>query len=310
MARLHTPFYPAHASNYTVGRGGKAIKFITFHHTAAPNSTLRYLWADPARNGSSHYFVGIGANKYEQYVKEANAAWTNGNFSSNQESITIETRGDWRFGYQSQETINNLVELVKDIRKAYPGIGYNIHRNVSLKATVCPGDLPVALVWRASDPTPPVAQPKPVAGLRVDIPDKKVVLIRDTNIWDMSFTSFTGAKAVGSLKAGTVIDVAGVYDHPLSNTDYYLSNYSWNRNLNNGISKADCKDYVAPVPVVIPPKTLPVDNPTKPESTDSPTGGQGISSPLPVDPNGDKLNEILLIVRWIKDLLTKIFKGE
>jgi len=307
--RLHTPFYPAHASNYTVGRGGKSISKITFHHTAAPNSTLRYLWADPARNGSSHYFVGIGANKYEQYVKEANAAWTNGNFSSNQESITIETRGDWRFGYQSQETINNLVELVKDIRKAYPGIGYNIHRNVSLKATVCPGDLPVDLVWRASDPTPPVAQSKPVAGLRVDIPDKKVVLIRDTNIWDMSFTSFAGARAVGSLKAGTVIDVAGVYDHPLSNTDYYLSNYSWSKNLNNGISKADCKDYVAPV-VVVPPKTLPVDNPTKPEAEEAPTGGQGVDKPLPIDPNGDELSEILLIVKWIKSFLTNIFKGE
>lgn len=307
MARLRTPFYPAHESNYTKGRGGRKIKYITFHHTAAPNSTLRYLWADPNRNGSSHYFVGIGSNKYEQYVKEANTAWTNGNFTSNQESITIETRGDWRFGYTSQEIINNLVTLVKDIRKAYPGIGYNIHRNVSAKPTVCPGDLPVDLIWRASDPTPPAQ--KPVAGLRVDIPDKKVVLIRDTNIWDMSFTSFAGAKAVGSLKAGTVIDVAGIYDHPISKIDYYLSNYSWDRNLNNGISIADCKDYVAHKPVPVPPKTPPVDNPTKPEAEEAPTGGQGVDKPLPLDPNGDKLSEILLIVRWIKNLLSKIFVG-
>jgi len=311
MARSDTPFYPAHTSNYTKGRGGKSIKNITFHHTAALNSTLRYLWADPNRNGSSHYFVGIGANRHEQYVYEKDTAWTNGNYASNQQSITIETRGDWRFGYSSQETINNLVSLVKELRIAYPGITYNIHRQVSLKGTVCPGDLPVALVWAAADPTPPkpTVIVKTPASLRVDIPDKKVILTKDTNIWDMSFSKWSGAKAVGSLKKGTVIDIAGEYDHPLSKVDYYLSNWAWANGKNWGISKSACKDYVAPKPVVVPPKTPAVDVPTKPEAEESPQGGQGMDEPLPIDPNGDKLNKILEIVTWIKNLLSKIFKG-
>lgn len=309
MTRLKTPFYPADSSNYTVGRGGKKIKNITFHHTAAANSTLRYLWADPNRNGSSHYFVGT-TNKYEQYVKEANTAWTNGNFSSNQESITIETRGDWRFGYKSQETIDNLVALVRDIRLAYPGITYNIHRDVSLKGTVCPGDLPVDLIWKASVPVPTVKKPEPV--LRVDIKDKKIELLEDTNIWDMSFTTWSGKnkpKAVGSLKAGTVIDIAGEYDHPLSSVDYYLSKWAWDNNKNWGISKSSkvSKTYVAPKPVKVPAKTPTVDNPAKPAADESPKGGQGIDLPLPIDENGEKLNKIYEIVLWVQNTLKRIF---
>lgn len=313
MKRSNTPFYPAHPSNYTKGRGGKSIKYVTFHHTAAPNTTLRYLWADPNRNGSSHYFVGIGKNKHEQYVLEADTAWTNGNFASNQESITIETRGDWRFGYTSQETINNLIELVKELRSVYPGIKYNTHRQVSSTSTVCPGDLPVDLVWAAADPTPTATTPPVKSNLRVDIPDKKVILTEDTNVWDMSFTTWSGKnkpKAVGSLKKGTIIDIAGEYDHPLSTVDYYLSNWAWTNNKNWGISKAACKDYVEPKPVVVPPKntTNPVDNPVEEASDQSPTGGQGMGQPLPQDLNGEKLNEILTIVTWIKNFLNNIFK--
>ena len=296
---MNIPFYPAHRSNYTVGRTSD-ITHITFHHTAAPNTTLRFLWGDPNRNASSHYYVGIAPNPVEQYVSESDTAWTDGNRASNARSITIETRGDWRFGYNSQETLDNLIALVKDIRSRYPGIEYQIHRDVS--QTVCPGDLPVGLVWKATEPEAPRK-----ANLRLDIPDKKVVLIRDTNVWDMSFTSFAGARAVTALPAGTVIDVAGEYDHPLSKTDYYLSKYSWDNNLNNGISKADCIDYV-PRPVEVPVDLPPVDNPNIPASDSSPKGGAGEIDVLPVDPNGEKLSSILLIVQKILTILERIFK--
>lgn len=319
------PFYPADASNYTRGRGGRSIKYFTVHHTAGFEATLRYLWGNPARNGSSHFFAGD--NSSEQYVDTVDTAWTNGNWQSNQESITCETRGDWRNGYRDGTTLNQLAEVMYRCLKAYPNLKLTYHQDVSDQSTACPADLKhkgyalecwnkaknrIKVEQQNAQPKPtPTPSPKPT--LRVDIPDKKVILIRDTNLWDMSFKSFATARAVKALPKGTVIDVAGVYDHPLSKTDYYLSNYSWNAGQNYGISKADCQDYVAPKPAPVttpkPDITPPPKNPvTTPPIEEKPSAGT--LPPIPVDPNGEKINEILVIVRWIKNLLAKIFKGE
>jgi outer membrane murein-binding lipoprotein Lpp len=133
------PFYPAHPSNYTAGRGGKSIKYFTIHHIAGAPQTLRYLWADPNRNGSSHY--GVFPTKIEQYVSEKNTAWTNGNFSSNQESITIENYGTWLNGYRNDQVLAQLKKLLTDLHKRYPHAKLNFHQDVSLKPTACPGEL-------------------------------------------------------------------------------------------------------------------------------------------------------------------------
>lgn len=302
------PFYPAHRSNYTAGRQGNKITTIAFHHTAALNNTLRYLWANPDRNGSSHFFTSDrGA---EQYVDTNDTAWTNGNWQSNLTSVTIEVNGDWRFGYTNQATLDNTVKLVAELRRNIPTItGFVIHRNVSRTPTVCPGDLPVQDIWDAATRilSPPKPKKEP-AVLRTDIEDKKVVLIRDANVWDMSFTKFSNAKAVTALPAGTVVDVAGIYDHPLG-SKYYLSKYSWSKNLNNGINVADCTDYVEPEkPVEVPKETKPQDNPASDEANKTSAGASGELDPLPVDPGGKEIGEILKIVRWIRDFLLSIFK--
>jgi len=316
-----TGFYPAAASNYTKGREGRSVKFFTVHHSAGWEQTLRHLWADPNRNGSSHLYVS--GTVREQYVDLNDTAWTNNNWISNTESITCETRGDWRNGYYDQATLNNLTEMMYQCLKIFPGLQLQYHQDVSRSSTLCPADLKhkgyAAQCWQNAKNRIAVesqaAQPSHPANLRTDIPDKQVILIRDTNIWDMSFTSFANAKAVGSLKAGTVIDVAGVYDHPLSKSDYYLSKYSWDRGLNNGINQADCKDYTPPAPKPEPsvpnpaptPPVVPTPTPKPPEE------GAGTAPPLPVDPNGDPINQRLTaleaVVKAITDFLDKIFKN-
>lgn len=300
-------FYPCHPTNYTKGRRGRSIKYFTVHHTVANNSTLRYLWGNADRNGSSHLFVGEGY--FEQYVDTDDTAWTNGNFTSNTESITCEVRGDWRYGYYNAKTLATLEEAMYQVIKLYPKIQLRLtyHMDVSNKSTLCPADLKhKGYAKRAWDNAQKRAVENP-ANLRLDIPDKKVVLIEDTNVWDMSFRKWGDAKAVTALKKGTVIDVAGIYDHPLSKVDYYLSRYSWERNLNNGISIASCKDWVEPPPKP-PANTKPVDNPNKPDSQQSPAGGAGEIPVINVDPNGEKLNQILDILKYIKALLERIFK--
>lgn len=315
-----TGFYPAAASNYTKGRTSPIRKF-TVHHSAGWEQTLRYLWADPARNGSSHFYVSGSVR--EQYVDTADTAWTNGNWASNCESITCETRGDWRNGYYDQATLNNLTEVMYQCLKVYPDLQLTFHKDVSSSTTLCPADLKdkgyAAKCWQNAKNRIAVekaaANPKTPVSLRLDIPDKKVILIRDSNLWDMSFTSFANAKAIKALPKGTVIDVAGVYDHPLSKSDYYLSNYSWNAGLNQGINRADCEDYVPPKPAPTPkPDVTPAPTPTPvPVPTpEPPKEGPGTLPPIPVDPNGDLLKRVSAleaIVKKIVDFLSSLFSG-
>ena len=315
--KLTANYYQADSSNYTKGRDGRSIKYFTIHHTVGYETTLRYLWQNPARNGSSHFFAH--PNYFEQYVDTDDTAWTNRNWNSNCESITCETRGDWRNGYYDQATLNTLAEIMYQCLKHYPNLGLTYHQDVSDKYTECPADLKhksYALnAWNIAKNRIKVETAPVPANLRIDIPDKKVILIRDTNVWDMSFTSFANAKAVVALPKGTVIDVAGIYDHPLSKVDYYLSNYSWNKGLNNGISIADCEDYKEPTPPSLPPETVPEPpNPVVP-LPDHPKGGAGELPPLPVDPNGELivennslLKKILAILEWIKIKLEGVFK--
>lgn len=309
MQLPNIPFYPAHWSNYSKGRTSPIRKF-TIHHSAGWEDTLRYLWQNADRNASSTFWVGRTPGTIEQYVDTDDTQWTNGNFISNSESITVETRGDWR-GYYDQVTLDNLTELMYRCLKIFPNLVLEFHMDVSSSVTLCPAELKnkgyAAACWQKAKNRIAVENaPRVPAGLRVDIPDKKVVLIRDANVWDMSFTSFANAKAVTALKAGTVIDVAGVYDHPLSSTDYYLSKWSWDNGKNNGISKADCKDFVEPAPVD--PTPVPVDPTPVPPKEDS---GAGTIPPLPVDPEGNPLEKRITaleaLVQKIVDFLSSIF---
>ena len=315
-----TGFYPAAESNYTVGPEGHAIKYFTVHHSAGWEQTLRYLWADPARNGSSHLYVS-GAVR-EQYVDLDNTAWCNGNWVSNLESITCETRGDWRNGYYDQATLDNLTEVMYQALKLYPNLQLTYHMDVIDKSrypggTACPADLKYqGYAQRCRDnaknriAVENTAAQTPTVNLRTDIPDKKVILIRDANLWDMSFTSWAGAKAVKALPKGTVIDVAGIYEHQLGGK-YYLSNYSWDHGINNGINVADCEDYVAPAPVLeltSIPTPVPTPTPEPPK-----TEGSGTIPPVPVDPAGNpveqRVSKLEAIVQKIVDFLKSIFKN-
>ena len=241
------PFYPANNSNFTVGRGGNPIKFITVHHSAGWENTLRYLWADPNRNGSSHFWVGNKAGQIEQYVDTKDTAWTNGNWLSNQQSITIEVRGDWR-GYYDQQTLDNLESLLQKLRKAYPTVAISYHKDVSDRMTLCPADLKdkgyAKKVW--DKVTTWLNPPKPALVITYSpITPKRIKLIRTANLWDFNFSDWTKAKAVKTYNKGEVIDVVAIATNPLG-AKYYMTAYSYNNGAvraTNGFNVADCEDY-------------------------------------------------------------------
>lgn len=266
-------FYPANASNYSAGRV-KPIKHITVHHSAGWENTLRYLWADPNRNASSHFWVGTG--HIEQYVDTDNTAWTNGNWYSNSESITIEVRGDWR-GYYDLNTLLQLRELLKKLRTAYPNTTLTYHQDVSDAFTLCPAELKSkghakaqwdeVTKWLQSQgstaPTPPVSSKITYK----KITPKRVRLIRTASLWDFNFTDWSKAKSIKTYQKGEIIDVVAVATNALG-AKYYLTAYSYNDGAirsTNGFNVVDVEDYVPVItlPPTVEPKWEPMATPRK-----------------------------------------------
>lgn len=260
MAKLGYPYYQAASSNFSVGRE-RAIKYITVHHSAGWENTLRYLWQNPSRNGSSHFWVGNQAGQIEQYVDTKDTAWTNGNWNSNNESITIETRGDWR-GYYDEQTLLNLRALIKKILQTHPGLGLTFHMDVSSTTTLCPADLKhkgyaKAQFDAAVKDLVPVQPPAPKITYRAITP-KRIKLKISTNLWNFNFTDWSKAQAVQAYGQGSIIDVVAVATNALG-AQYYMTAYSYNNGAiraTNGFNIKDCEDYVAP-PVVQPPAVEP-----------------------------------------------------
>lgn len=152
-------------------------------------------------------------------------------------------------------------------------------------------------------PVPPPA-PAPVpATVTVEVTDivnKKVRLVRDANLWDLGFTKYADAKAVKTLPAGTIIEVSATAKHPLGST-YYLSEYSFQKGIKNGINVKDCEDYVdvvaPPTPVVTPPEPIPAPVPVE----------------VPISDHDKKqdaqIASIQATLKAIVDFLTSIFKS-
>lgn len=116
-SKLVTETYPAYEGNYTKGRNTE-IKAITIHHMASKLTAKECgaIFQRVGRKGSSNY--GIGYNgEIALYVDEENTPWTNSNWNSNCESVTIETSNDVVGGkwHVSDKSLESLIKLVADI---------------------------------------------------------------------------------------------------------------------------------------------------------------------------------------------------
>ena len=116
-SKLVTETYPAYEGNYTKGRNTE-IKAITIHHMASKLTAKECgaIFQRVGRKGSSNY--GIGYNgEIALYVDEENTPWTNSNWNSNCESVTIETSNDEVGGnwYVSDKSLESLIKLIADI---------------------------------------------------------------------------------------------------------------------------------------------------------------------------------------------------
>jgi N-acetylmuramoyl-L-alanine amidase CwlA len=133
----------AHSNNYG-SRYNNKIQYVILHWIAGTLESCDATFQNPTRYASAHY--GVGDSDVHQYVSENDCAWHAGNLLMNRQSIGIETEGSPTLPI-TEASYKTLAELVKDICNRYsiPIDREHIkgHREVSDKATQCPGTLDI-----------------------------------------------------------------------------------------------------------------------------------------------------------------------
>lgn len=132
--------------NYTNGRNGYKITKVTVHHMAGILTALicGRVFQAKGRQCSAHY--GIGSDGIiGQYVDESDIAYSDGNWSSNCRSVSIEVANSKRGGQWnvSSKSVDLLIKLVADIiRRNKLGkaiVGETLTWHSMYAATTCPG---------------------------------------------------------------------------------------------------------------------------------------------------------------------------
>lgn len=311
-------FTPAEARSYY---GKYSRDGVTYHwwnspdkiggDAAAHDSIVNYLNGRAAQGQAPTANYVASESKLTLCVSPDNVAWT----SSAGNPTTIGVEGSPHF---TEAYYKKLGWLHDQLEQRYNKtlaiyVHFEWQAGTSCSPLVKSKIRDYANWWKAQRQAPPVVAPPvtPPSNNTVtlqisDITNKKVRLVRDTQLWDLAFKTWATAKSVKPLPAGTIIEVSALAKHPLGG-NYYLSEYSYSRGVGNGINVKDCEDYVDPVAppkdtsVIQPPKDAPINE--APVITPTPT-----PVPIPVPTIEDRLNALEKLVKLISDFLDKIFK--
>ena len=136
----------ANSANYMIGRNGSKIKAVTVHHMGAVLTIEECgnVFKNPERKASSHYGID-SSGRVAIYVEEKDTAYTNSNFESNKESVTIEVSNSKASGDYpvSDKALEKLILLVADVAKRNNlgklVKGENLTWHNMYAATACPG---------------------------------------------------------------------------------------------------------------------------------------------------------------------------
>lgn len=132
-------------TNYD-GANNRNIKYIVIHYVGAVSTAINNgnYFKDIYRGASAHYF--IDENGIVQVVEDKNVAWhcnTKGIYKHyecrNTNSIGIEmcckNNGNWYF---EQATVDNTIELVKELMSKYNIPIENVIRHYDVTGKICP----------------------------------------------------------------------------------------------------------------------------------------------------------------------------
>jgi hypothetical protein len=248
----------AHPNNFTVGRpGGGLDGRNSNHHVVGSAESAVLVFNNGSRGASSHLVITDRTDVAAwQCVDFSNTAWCDGNWESNLRTISMEHHGDWRFGYNNAQVLENSARVVAWLRDQ--GLVNRPIRHRDVKPdTACPGDLPVEAIWnRASEIINEYNAPKDTRPEwlknRVDIPDKTVFAqiegLRLINLNDVN--QYADSRVFGRNQNFLVSSYADVAGHR-----YLITKSSTDTNAAIGIREWETADVMWTPPVVVePPK--------------------------------------------------------
>jgi hypothetical protein len=310
--------------NYTPARAGHNPNWtpqdpntwIVLHTMVGTEAAARARFENPAQQASSHYGVTL-AGKVYQYVRESDAAWTNGTMAgvgSNLDSVTIEHEDGGAYnGPRTPALYEASAQLVADIARrrhiplVHRGVGGGVlgHRECSGAQTACPDSLDLArIIARAIQintpaPAPPPSPPvdtRPEWLRNLVTAAQTAQLYVPVPLWDMTTGAAKGTVQVGTLVTAFTTHVGG--------TAYRVTQYSKDHNEGLGIPESAItvasQPPTSPAPAPIPtpqPAPVPAPQPTPP------TPAQPAQPPRPPADVWPWLQSLL-------DSLRKLFGGK
>lgn len=266
LTQYNSPNYtPANRVQATWGRP-RTIEAISIHWWGDPNQNpsfegvVNYLCR--ANGSSSAHLVASGTGrKVACIVNFADASWATN--SANPYTISIECDPRCR-----DEDYDVIAELIAQLRQVYGNLPLVPHKQ--FVATACPGNYDLGRLDREARNK--IAKPEwdwghvenkvttvPVpAAIKLPKVLKFKALLDQTNVWDLNTNP--NYKAVTNLKKDSIFEAFAKID--FNNATYYVTQYSYEKGLKNGINSQDLVEVVEP-PKPVEPET-PVQEPESP----------------------------------------------
>lgn len=258
----------AHPNNFTVGRQGTARDGRnSFHHVVGSAESAVVVFNQSGRGASSHLVITDREDVQAfQCVNFNDTAWCDGNWESNLRTISMEHHGDWRNGYNNPRVLENSAWIVAWLRENYGVTRAIRHRDVSLKSTQCPADLPVEAIWNRSTEiirqwNQPVTPPTPEwLRNRREIP-QKTVYAQAAGFFLRNLNDPSQAADARRFPLNQNFLIKGITS--VGGQEYYQTVSSFDANIAGGLKVSEVADTPWAPPVVEPPK------PTTPAWADS-----------------------------------------
>lgn len=278
--------------------GGNTIKSCVIHHWGDPakNPTAEGVvnWlCNPASQVSAHFVITGTGRRVWQLVADKDRAWHA--MAGNNSTLGLELDPRCR-----NEDYDVAAEVIADLWRYYGKLPLQPHKY--WVNTACPGNYDLGRLHREAeaklnppkpDPTPkPTTLPVPDAE-KLPKPLKFTAKLDATNVWDL--TTNPNYKAVTTLKKGAGFEAYAQIK--FNNSIYYVTRYSYDKKLKNGINQID----LVPVQTVTPPVT--------PKPTPEPEPSLPVAEkPEYAQENNALLKQILTLVQSILTKITSVFK--
>ena len=280
--------------------GGNTIKGITIHWWGDPatNPTAEGVvnWlCNPASQVSAHFVITGTGRRVWQLVNDRDRAWHA--LAGNQSTLGLELDPRCR-----DEDYDVAAEVIADLWRYYGKLPLYPHKH--FVATACPGNYDLGRLQRLAEqklnpPKPAPTNPtKPVpAAEKLPKPLDFKAKLDKTHVWDL--TTNPNYKAATTLKKGA--GFRAYAQIKFNGAVYYVTEYSFNKGLKNGVNAVDLEAAIPETPA---PKPTPAPTPAPEPAPEKPV----VEKPDYAEENNTMLKQILELLNILVNKINGIFK--